>query len=239
MTIATDTSSATLDGNGAATEFPIDFVVWEASQLRVYITDSTGSTTPETDWTASLTDDGGSITYPVEGSDPLPVGSSITILRDMPFTQGVALSLGVAFDPNVVEKALDMQTASLQQLKEEIARAPKVYPGQADPNALITQISDAVASTAADAGTATAQAELAFTARAGVQTAQGLAEAAQAAAEAARDAIPAAGDLLTTDDIGTGPTQIPNNAAIAALDARVVKNERASRILMHALCGGA
>jgi len=119
-----------------------------------------------------------------------------------------------AFDPEVIEEAMDVLTASVQQVKEAVDRSPKVDPGSTDADNYIAEIRAAVVSTASDASTATTQAGLATTngaaqvvlaaaqvslataqvglattARTGAETAQGLAEDARDAAVAAVGAV--------------------------------------------------
>jgi len=198
MTLSSNNSSATLDGNGATTSFPFDFVVWSTSQLRVYITGTDGLTDITTNWTATLTETGGNVVYPAVGGTVLPTGASITILRDMPLTQTIKLTSGVAFDPTVIETALDQITGSLQQINEEAERSVKVAPGSSvDPADLLNTLTADAVSAAASAATAATQAGLAATARTGAETAQGLAEDARDAAVAAVGAVKVSADDTT------------------------------------------
>jgi len=159
MTLSSNISSATFNGNGTTTDFPFDFVVWDSTQLRVYITGADGVSTLTTNWTATLTSTGGNVVYPAVGGTVLPSGESITILRNMPLTQAVDLASGVAFDPAVIEKALDQVAASLQQISEESARGVKVPPGSGtDPNDLLNEIAADVSAAVSSAASSAADA---------------------------------------------------------------------------------
>lgn len=127
MTMQSKVSKAVFNGNGATTDFPFDFRVWDTSELSVTITGPDGASMPATGWTATLTDTGGTVTYRKDGA-PLPSGWKLAILRDMPFTQGVDLLSGTRFDPQVLEDALDMACAERQQLLEALERAVIVPP---------------------------------------------------------------------------------------------------------------
>lgn len=127
MTMQSKVSKAVFNGNGATTDFPFDFRVWDTSELSVTITGPDGASMPATGWTATLTDTGGTVTYRKDGA-PLPSGWKLAILRDMPFNQLVDLLSGTRFDPQVLEDALDMACAERQQLLEALERAVIVPP---------------------------------------------------------------------------------------------------------------
>ena len=122
MSLSFDVSRAVYAGNGTATSFPFAFRVWSAAQLRVVLEDPSGQEQEADDWTAQLTSGGGTVDYLHHGA-PLPVGWKLSIVRNMPFTQGVDLISGTRFDPQVIEDALDKATAERQQLLEMVRRA--------------------------------------------------------------------------------------------------------------------
>ena len=122
MTLPYSPSRAVYQGNGAATAFPFAFKVWNTDQLGVSLTSPDGSTTPAQGWSASLGENGGTVTYLHNGA-PLPAGWRLAIVRDMPFAQGIDLVSASRFDPQVIEDGLDQATAELQQLSEKITRA--------------------------------------------------------------------------------------------------------------------
>lgn len=122
MTMPSSVSRARYEGNGTATQFPFSFKVWETSQLAVTLTGPDGKSSDAAGWTASLNDDGGTVTYLHDGS-PLPDGWLLAITRNMPFTQEIDLVSATRFDPAVMEDGLDMATAERQQLLEQLSRS--------------------------------------------------------------------------------------------------------------------
>lgn len=122
MTMPYSASRALFEGNGAATQFPFSFRVWEESQLIVSLTSPQGETTQATGWTATLSDSGGTVSYLHQGA-ALPEGWKLAIVRNMPFSQGIDLVSGARFDPQVMEDGLDQAAAERQQLLEQLSRA--------------------------------------------------------------------------------------------------------------------
>lgn len=149
-------------GNGVAVNFPFSFKVWDAAQLKVVVTNPQGVDSEAAGWTATLTDQGGSVAYRHDGA-PLPAGWKLAVLRDMPFTQNVDLVSGTRFDPQVIEDQLDQAAAERQQLLEEMRRAVKVPPSSDNPPELLAEMifkaRDQTVSGAADAAESAADAE--------------------------------------------------------------------------------
>ncbi len=129
MTISTTTSSVTYIGNDATTVFTFSFVGASTSDIEVVYTDEDGDETtlnpsvytlafnavsPGALWAV-----GGSVTYPLSGS-PISVGTSITITRDVPYTQTVSIGNQGAFYPQAVEQALDLLDMQIQQLNTRL-----------------------------------------------------------------------------------------------------------------------
>ena len=202
MTLPFSPSRAVYQGNGIATAFPFAFKVWSTDQLSVSLTSPDGRTTPAQGWTASLGENGGTLTYLHNGT-PLPDGWRLAIVRDMPFAQGIDLISASRFDPQVIEDGLDQATAELQQLNEKITRAV-IMPATSEqsPEEVVASIyasRDAAAASASSASTqamaaqasATAAANSANTAEQTVQTA-----AADAVASATAQANAAAASAL-------------------------------------------
>ena len=202
MTLPFSPSRAVYQGNGTATAFPFAFKVWSTDQLSVSLTSPDGLTTPAQGWTASLGENGGTLTYLHNGT-PLPDGWRLAIVRDMPFAQGIDLISASRFDPQVIEDGLDQATAELQQLNEKITRAV-IMPATSEqsPEEVVASIyasRDAAAASASSASTqamaaqasATAAANSANTAEQTVQTA-----AADAVASATAQANAAAASAL-------------------------------------------
>ena len=173
-------SRALFEGNGAATQFPFSFRVWDESQLVVSLTSPQGKTSRATGWTATLNDTGGTLSYLHEGA-PLPAGWKLSIVRNMPFVQGIDLIPGTRFDPEVIETALDQAAAERQQLLEQLSRAVIMPPtGEQSPEEVVADIK-----TARDAAEA-------FAGAAGDSAARAARSAANAADSADRSAAEAA-----------------------------------------------
>ena len=122
MTLESTTSKAVYTGNGATTEFPFSFKVWEKDQILVSVTDAQGYVQETGEYSVTLSAGGGTVSYLHEGA-PLPSGWKLAITRDMPFTQEDDYITGTRFDPEVIETALDKATAERQQLLEQLQRA--------------------------------------------------------------------------------------------------------------------
>lgn len=123
MTLDTTLSKVLYQGNGSATQFPFAFKVWEPGQIRVTVT---GPGRESRDVTAQsqveLTEDGGVVTYPLAG-EALSDEYSLSVTRNMPFTQDIDLVSGSRFDAKVMEIGMDQSAAERQQLLEQLGRA--------------------------------------------------------------------------------------------------------------------
>ena len=180
MTMPYSASRALFLGNGATTQFPFSFKVWEESQLVVSLTSPQGRTSRATGWTATLTGTGGTLSYLHEGA-PLPAGWKLSIVRNMPFVQNIDLIPGTRFDPEVIETALDQAAAERQQLLEQLSRAVIMPPtDEQSPEEVVADIK-----TARDAAEAFAGAAGDSAARAAQGAADAAASADRSAAEAA------------------------------------------------------
>lgn len=127
MTVPTNARKTILDGDGSVESFPFLFFVFSTSDLRVVKTDADGI---ETDLVLdaaggySVTLDGtapcaGSVTYPVDSTGTtLATGETITILRDIDYTQETDITNAGSFRAQVIENALDKMTMLVLQLKE-------------------------------------------------------------------------------------------------------------------------
>ena len=154
MTMPYSASRALFLGNGAATQFPFSFKVWEESQLVVSLTSPQGKTSRATGWTATLTGTGGTLSYLHEGA-PLPAGWKLSIVRNMPFVQNIDLIPGTRFDPEVIETALDQAAAERQQLLEQLSRAVIMPPtSEESPEDVVDDIYTARDAAGASAGAA-------------------------------------------------------------------------------------
>lgn len=123
MTISSTTRVAgPFTGSGATATFPFTFKVFEAADLSVVtLTVATGAIAElalTTDYTVTLNADqdsspGGSITLTAGN---LATGLTLTITTEMAELQGLDLTDGGAFYPDVINAALDTLTILVQQL---------------------------------------------------------------------------------------------------------------------------
>ena len=253
MTVASSTNKTDpFSGNDVATAFAFTFKCDDAASLRVVLTStlSVESTLVlDTDYTLALNTNqkaspGGSVTYPISGT-PLATGEKLTIIRDLvPQTQATALPNQGAWQPEVVEQALDKVTQLVQQVSEAGGRSiklpvsstltgleiPEPEAGKTlfwneDATALsngATGLDIAAANSYAIAAAASAVAALASETAAGssetaAQTAQTSAETAETNAETAQTAAELALDTFTDLYLGakaSDPTLDNDGAAL-------------------------
>ena len=126
MTLATTTNKIICAGNDVTTSFTYDFKILEEGDERVVHTDDDGVETTLTRGTAADNytisgtgeESGGTVTYPNSGT-PVASGETITIIRDVDYTQDTSLSNQGAFYPTAVETALDRIVMMIQKLQWE------------------------------------------------------------------------------------------------------------------------
>lgn len=132
-TPSTPRKAGPLLGTGAQTSWPFTFKVFAAGDIAVTIANSLGVETAlvlNTDYSVSVnpnqdTSPGGTVTYPLSGS-PLPVGSKLTIIGNLPYDQPLDLPSGGNFSPLALENELDRLAMQIQQLRENLSRALQV-----------------------------------------------------------------------------------------------------------------
>lgn len=118
MTVDNDTARTDAIGNGSTDTYPFHFRILDESELLVITTDDGESTTLvlDTDYTVSgVGDDEGEIVL-VDGN--LGSGITISMTRDMDFTQPIDLSEQGSFSMEDIEEAMDRLTMQMQQVKE-------------------------------------------------------------------------------------------------------------------------
>lgn len=123
MSLENSTSKVVYQGNGSTKVFSFSFKVWEPSQVRVMLADSEGSETDVTSQvTVSVSATGGTVTFGMAPAE----GTTLAILRSMPFVQEDVYITGSRFDPHEIEEALDIACAERQELREELQRSVKL-----------------------------------------------------------------------------------------------------------------
>src|SRR6266849_4864326 len=145
MTVSTSLNKIIYKGNGATTVFPFTFPGVAAADIQVFFTDVLGNVTllAASSYTLSLnaptgtnpTGAGGSVTYNPLGV-PIPINTSLTILRTLPLVQSTSLAnQGTLYQP-VEEAALDYLMMTVQQTAEIGNRELTVAVSDPPPNPL-------------------------------------------------------------------------------------------------------
>lgn len=229
MTLETTVSKAVYTGNGATTEFPFSFKVWEKDQILVSVTDAQGYVQETGEYSVALSAGGGTVSYLHEGA-PLPMGWKLALTRDMPFTQEDDYITGTRFDPEVIETALDKATAERQQLLEQLQRAVILPPTSDEtPEGMAQELLRARDEAVKSAGTAKnseqAAADSASDAAASEQAAAASAEAADqnraAAAASAADASQSATAARQSAEAAAGSEDRAAQSAASILGLQV------------------
>ncbi|MCW3657536.1 hypothetical protein K6L27_05060 [Burkholderia cenocepacia] len=125
MTISSTANKAIRYGNGVATSWPYKFLIPNASQLSVIVTDPQGNQSPLAPSQYSVSGigsrNGGTVTFPLSGA-PLAMGWAITIVRTLPIVQLTDIVNQDGFYPDVLEDSADYLTMVDQQLSESLSR---------------------------------------------------------------------------------------------------------------------
>ena len=132
MTVSSEVKRSDFAGNGSTTAFATGFRFLQNSDIKVIQTvDSTGVETVQTEITNyTLTgaglDAGGTVTMLIAP----PTGTTLTIKRDVPLTQGTDYIENDNFPAESHEEALDKLTMIVQQIQEELDRSLKLSEAQ-------------------------------------------------------------------------------------------------------------
>ena len=123
MTVASQTSRVSYSGDGTSTEFAVPFYFLEDSHLRVVLLSAAGVETEQdlgTDYTVTGAGEsaGGEITMSTAPAS----GETLTILRNVPFTQQTDYQANDPFPAESHERALDKLTMVAQQSQEQLDR---------------------------------------------------------------------------------------------------------------------
>lgn len=132
MSINTTTTrkAGPFSGNGATVAFPFTWKVFQASDVLVTLTDSSGNETVQTlttQYSVSLnanqdTNPGGTVTMVTAPA----TGYTLTLTSNVPQTQPTVLTNSGGFYPTVINDALDRGTILSQQLNEVLTRTLKL-----------------------------------------------------------------------------------------------------------------
>lgn len=126
MTISSTTQKLQYDCDGVTTTFNYTFKIWDDSDLDVIITSAGGVETQltlTTDYTVTgAGDDSGGTIVLVDPATDAPSGSTLTVMRDVPYTQETDYTEGDDFPAEAHEDALDKLLMQILQLKMMLSR---------------------------------------------------------------------------------------------------------------------
>lgn len=135
MTVSTQVTDVTANGNGSATVFSFSpMVIFEsrdiivthvdANEVETTLTEGSGSSNYSV--SVSSYPGTGSITYPADTVTPMPTGEKLIIKRVLKLEQGTDLENQGGYYPDVLEQQLDKFIMVDLQQQEEIDRAVKL-----------------------------------------------------------------------------------------------------------------
>jgi hypothetical protein len=140
MTVSTQLSKITYNGDGATFQWSFSFPGHDPSAIVVFITDAAGNVVLQSTLTYTVTliapvdpnptGIGGSVI--LNSHTPLPVGQKITIMRLLPEIQPTSIASQSIVYPPIVELEYDYLTMVDQQLQEQVNRSIQV--AFSDPN---------------------------------------------------------------------------------------------------------
>lgn len=134
MTVSSTTSKVSYSGNGSTTAFAVSFYFLDDTHLKVVLRNADGSETVKTlnvDYTVSGAGNpsGGTVTM---GTAPA-TGTTLVIVRNVPFTQETDYQANDPFPAETHERALDKLTMEVQQLNSAIGGVLRVPVTEVDP----------------------------------------------------------------------------------------------------------
>ncbi|WP_319761034.1 LamG-like jellyroll fold domain-containing protein [Maridesulfovibrio sp.] len=228
MTVVSSGNTITFAGDGVQNLFDFNFRIFSTEDLCAVVRDSEGTEKKlvhGTDFKLifGIGMDSGKVQYPVSG-DPLSVGESITLYREISYTQELELVENDAFSVQLLNEAFDRGVMRDQQLQEQMDRALKYEISTSaeerlSPQELIKNISSARDEAVAAGDEAVSAENTVREMSAAAQLASEIAQSAQSEAEAARDAAVkiAVGDLAELRSpvpVLSGPVEAPEGTTV-------------------------
>ncbi len=212
MTVVSSGNTLTFAGDGVQTLFDFNFRIFREDDLCAVLRSSTGEErklAQGSDFAIVSgvgSDSGGRISYPVSGS-PLAAGETITLYREIPYSQELELVDNDPFSASLLNEAFDRGVMRDQQLQEQVNRSLKYdistpLEEQLSPQEFMRSISQTRESVVVSQGGAEAAGREAVAAQNAAQASENSALAAMTGAEAARDAAEAARDAAKAISLG-------------------------------------
>lgn len=231
MTVQTNTNSIAYVGNGSTVHFDYDFLILDASHLKVYF----GDVLQTSGYVVSgvLSQTGGTVAFAVAP----PSGTAITLTRSVPFLQLTDYQPYDAFPAESHERALDLLTMMAQQLKDASDRSMQYPVGGNKWDAKGNEIINVGAGQSDSSAPNVGQVKSLISALAGPDSAVQL--RAELAADSGTDLIGHSGGMSLTDLINTEPavvtpyitvTATPRDGFQAAVNAGSVRVPAGSNI---------
>jgi len=124
MTIEVNYNPIRQQGNGVTTQFSYDFYALSDQYLVVYIEED-GVQTVTTDYTATVSETGGIVTFNVAPTE----NQYVVITRSTTISQEVPYTTSRGFDAKVVESSFDKDCAINQEQSDLLRRTPKIPSG--------------------------------------------------------------------------------------------------------------
>ena len=124
MTIEVNYNPIRQQGNGVTKDFSYDFYALSDQYLVVYIEED-GVQTVTTDYTATVSETGGIVTFNVAPTE----NQYVVITRSTTINQEVPYTTSRGFDAKVVESSFDKDIAISQELQNQLTRTPKLPEG--------------------------------------------------------------------------------------------------------------
>lgn len=227
MTIQNQNTKNVYVGNGSTTVFPYTFTMNSdhPEYIHVYITGEDGIARETTDFKVDV--NASNVVYPWPGSaaPALAAGQKITLLREVPLQQNLALVNQGPFFAESIERQLDDLEMQIQQLREVTERSLKTSVESTNFNAAIP-LKPGKSFRINQEGTGFEVTEDPAVAMQAAQISATLATAAkQAAEEAANTAAAEAQDVISAavEAAESAQTTTETNAAIAVEAARTAE----------------
>ncbi|MFW5498176.1 MULTISPECIES: hypothetical protein [unclassified Maridesulfovibrio] len=237
MTVVSSGSTITFAGDGVQNSFDFNFRIYRAEDLCAVLRNSEGTEERlilgnDFKILSGLgSDSGGRVQYPINGT-PLPAGQSITLYREIAYTQELELVDNDPFSAQLLNEAFDRGVMRDQQLQEQVDRALKYDISTPDaeritPQEMVQTISNARdEAVSAHSGAIEAEENArgmlgdALAAQTGSEAARDRALLAQSAAEEARDSAIeiSLGDLSSlrsSSPVLSAPVEAPEGTTVS------------------------
>ena len=126
MTVSTSDNVKDFAGDDSTVAFDYPYAFFNTTELVVYVIDSVGAETLQTETTDYSVSGGSGSTGTVTMVTAPATGETLRIQRVLPITQGIDAVNGNTNDAEVMEASLDKLTMMIQQVNELANRALRI-----------------------------------------------------------------------------------------------------------------